>query len=395
MRIILANKYYYPRGGDCIYTIELEKLLKSKGHKVAIFTQQYEENLPSDFSKYWPSKVDYSINNIRNISESFLRPIYSKEVQFKFKKLIDDFKPNIVHLNNIHSQISPIIAKVAFERNIPVIWTLHDYKLLCPSYSCLRNGRVCELCFKNKINVVKYRCVKNIVGSIIAYWEAKKWNQQRLEKYTNVFIAPSRFMKEKMIQGGFDGNKIEVINNFIDVSKLTKFNSEKEDYYLYVGRFSKEKGVETLLKAAINLPYKLKLAGSGPLFSELHNRYENKNIEFLGFKNWSDLKNIISRARFIVTPSEWYENNPISVIESLCLGTPVLGARIGGIPEMINEGINGMTFTPGDIDDLKNKINEMFQISYNNNMIRLTARQKYSSDIYYSALIRLYQKYTK
>ena len=283
MKILLSNKFYYPRGGDCIYMIGLEELLKKNGHEVAIFTQEYQDNLDSKYKDYWPSKVDYSSKNISNLSESLLRPIYSKEVNKKFRSLINDFKPDLIHLNNIHSQLSPSIAKIAYKIDIPVVWTLHDYKLLCPSYSCLLNGKPCELCFTDKINVIKNRCVKNIVGSTIAYAEAKKWNKEKLELYTNRFIAPSNFMKDKMIQGGYSSGKIDVINNFIDDSKINKNVSPKEDYYLYFGRFSKEKGVGSLLKAASSLKYNLKLAGTGPLLDKYQKQYEKcSNIELDG-----------------------------------------------------------------------------------------------------------------
>lgn len=394
MKIILANKFYYPRGGDCIYTIETERLLKSNGHDTAIFSQKYDENLSNEFSVYWPSKVEYSTKNIKNLSEALLRPIYSKEVKKKFKKLVDDFKPDIVHLNNVHSQLSPIIAQFAYEYNIPVVWTLHDYKLLCPSYSCLRDGKVCELCYEHKINVIKHRCVKNFIGSTIAYIESKKWSRERLQQYTSRFIAPSEFMKKKMVQGGFDGNKITVLNNFIDGGKLVSSRVKKGDYYLYFGRFSNEKGVETLLKAATRLPYKLKLAGTGPLLLEFKKKYKSDNIEFLGFLNWDKLKEVIMKAQFIVIPSEWYENNPLTIIESFALGTPVIGANIGGIPELIDENKTGLLFEYGNQCDLINSINKFYSNLDSNEMGKKAiqyVRENFLSSNYYARLIKIYE----
>jgi len=394
MKIILANKFYYPRGGDCIYTIELEKLLKKNGHNVAIFTQQFDENLDNKYSNYWPSKVDYSTKNIANLSEALFRPIYSKEVKSNFQQLISDFKPDVVHLNNIHSQISPIIAEIAYQHKIPVVWTLHDYKLLCPAYSFLRNGKVCELCLNSIINVVKNRCVKNIVGSSIAYAEAKKWNKQKLEKYTSKFIAPSKFMKNKMIQGGFSTSNIEVLNNFIDDDKLDNLEANKENYYLYFGRFSEEKGVETLLKAASTLHYNLKLAGTGPLLDSLKNKYKSKNIEFLGFKQWEELKILIKNAQVIVIPSECYENNPLALIESFALGTPAIGANIGGIPELIESEKTGLIFESGNKNDLKNKIKYFFDNLVDKNLGINTievAQKRFLASDYYIKIMDLYK----
>jgi len=337
MKILLANKFYYPRGGDCIYTINLEHLLKQHGHEVAIFAMQHPENIKTEWEKYFPNEVKFAPNS--KAIEAVLRPFGTKEVKLKFNALLEDFQPDVVHLNNIHSQISPIIAQIAHEKGIKVIWTLHDYKLLCPRSDCFRNNKeTCELCYVDKKQALKNRCMKNsFMGSLIAYKEAMKWSREKLEKYTDTFICPSQFMKNKMGQGGFDAEKFHVICNFIDIEKTRKDDYTKEDYYCYVGRLSHEKGTETLINAAKKLHYKLKIVGDGILKETLIQKSKNANIEFVGYKQWDEIKKIIGKARFMVTPSEWYENYPLSIIESLCLGTPVLGAKIGGIPEMIEE----------------------------------------------------------
>ena len=396
MRILLSNKFYYPKGGDCIYTMELEKLLIKNGHEVAIFTQQHPKNKKSKYSRYWPSGIDYSQVSFSNIKEQICRPIKSNQVADNFARLIRDFKPEIVHLNNIHSQISPIIAQIAYENNIPIIWTLHDYKLLCPSYSLLRNDAICELCMVHKYNVIKYRCVKNIIGSTIAYIEAKKWNRTVIEKYISKFIAPSNFLKGKMVQGGFISNNIIVQNNFISDNKIIKKPISKDKYYLYFGRFSNEKGLSILLNAASQLPYHLKLVGDGPLFNELRAIYNPcSNIEFIGFKKWDDLKIIIQKAQFSVIPSICYENNPFSIIESYALGTPVIGANIGGIPELIIEKETGYTFQSGSVEDLKVYINKFYIDHEQNNLGANTikfANNCFKSSFYYNKILTIYEE---
>ncbi len=170
MRILLSNKFYYYKGGDSIHAMELEKLLKSQGHDVAFFAMQHHLNQTSDFSSYFPSEVDYSLRNLRNVKKQLLRPIYSREIKRKFLNLMYDFKPDILHVHNIHSQLSPLIVNEAYKRDIPAIWTLHDYKLLCPRYDCQRNEEPCELCFTNKMNVVRYRCIKDsLTASMLAF----------------------------------------------------------------------------------------------------------------------------------------------------------------------------------------------------------------------------------
>ena len=386
MNILLANKFYYRRGGDCIYMLNLEQLLKEHGHKVAVFAMDYPENIETPWKQYFPQNMSKLM--------AFTRPFGSAEVKAKFNKLLDDFKPEIVHLNNIHTHLSPIIAELAHNRGIKVVWTLHDYKLLCPRYDCLRNGDdICELCFnEDKSSCKTYKCMNgSTLASLIGYKEATTWNRRRLEKCTDVFICPSKFMAQKMAQGGFNSKKLVSLCNFIDIDKCKKDTYEKENYYCYVGRLSHEKGVKTLIKAAQKLPYKLVIIGGGPLSDELKNETTNTNIEFVGYKQWDEIKEIVSKARFSVIPSEWYENNPLSVIEAQCLGTPVLGARIGGIPELIENNVTGMTFESRNVNDLTSKLEAMWQHTFDYKEIALTSQKRYNSESYYQNILKIYQ----
>lgn len=385
MRILLSNKFYYRRGGDCIYMLNLEQLLKLHGHEVAIFAMDYPENLDSSWSKYFPQNMSKLM--------AFTRPFGPAEVKSKFNQLLNDFKPDVVHLNNVHTQLSPMMAELAHQKGIRVVWTLHDYKLLCPRYDCLRDGKeICELCFNgDKTPCKTYKCMKgSSLASWIGYKEAMIWNRQRLENCTDVFICPSQFMADKMVQGGFRKEKMQTLCNFIDVEKCRKTDYDKADYYCYVGRLSHEKGVRTLIEAANRLPYKLKIIGGGPLEDELK-AVAGKQIEFVGFKQWDDIKELVGKARFSVIPSEWYENNPLSVIEAQCLGTPVLGARIGGIPELISEGTSGMTFESCNADDLKAKIEQMFASSFDYRQIAEMAQKRYDAESYYNEIMEIYK----
>ena len=384
MRILLANKFYYRRGGDCIYMLNLEQLLKEHGHEVAVYSMNYPENLPSEWSKYWPK-------NMSNI-DAMVRSFGSMQVKNGFKRLLNDFKPDVVHLNNIHTQLSPIIAKIAHEHGIKVVWTLHDTKLVCPCYTCMRDGHWCEECFHDKMAVIKHRCMPGgFIGSTIGYLEAKKWNKEKLQKYTDLFLSPSQFMMDTVIRGGYDAEKFKVLCNFIDIDKVKNPSFDKKDYYVYLGRVNEVKGVRTLCKAASALSYKLVVIGGGELLSELQDQYKGiTNIEFKGQMEWNDFRPIIERAKFMVIPSECSENNPLTVIESQSLGTPVLGARIGGIPELIEEGVSGMTFESGNVEDLKEKIQMMWNSSFDYKTIAENAVRRYSSEAYYGKLMEYY-----
>lgn len=381
MRILLANKFYYRRGGDCVYTINLEQLLKKHGHEVAVFAMDYPENMDTEWKRYFP----------KNMSKwmAFTRPFGAVEVRRKFNKLLDDFKPDVVHLNNVHTQLSPVLAELAHRRGIRVVWTLHDYKLLCPRYDCLLNGRtVCETCFNgDKKACLDNKCMKGSkLASFIGFREAVVWNRQQLEDATDILICPSRFMADKMAQGGFDARKMKVLCNFIDTGKCAKGDYGKGDYYCYIGRLSREKGIGTLIDAANRLPYKVKIVGDGPLAGELKAVAHN-HIEFLGHKEWDEIKMLVGQARFSVVPSEWYENNPLSVIESQCLGTPVLGARIGGIPELTD-----MTFSSGNVADLKSRIEKMWDTPFDYRQMAEEAQRKYNAETYYDNIIKVYSK---
>lgn len=389
MKVLIVNKFYYPRGGDCIYSLNLEKMLTANGFEVAFFSMEYPENIDSKYSTYFAPQVDFSGGVSAKIA-AVKRTLGMGDIICRFKKILEDFRPDIVHLNNIHSYISPVVGEMAKKAGCRVLWTLHDYKLLCPAYSCLRNGKPCELCFNDKLQVLKTRCMKgSLAASAVAYLEAKKWNRKRLEKFTDAFICPSNFMKTKMLQGGFSEDKLKVVCNFIDPVKLTQLESldctSKEDYYVYVGRLSPEKGAETLLKAASTLPFKLKIAGGGPLKEELQAKYASENIEFLGHLDAISVANLISHAKFAVIPSEWYENNPLSVIETLCAGTPVIGAEIGGIPELVTDKV-GLTYQPGNVEGLTSCINEMMSRSYDYAEIAKASRQAFSAETHLTLL---------
>lgn len=392
MKILLANKFYYRRGGDCIYMLNLEKLLKAHGHEVAVFAMDYPENLDTPWKKYFPKNMSKLM--------AFSRPFGSHEVKSKFKKLLYEFKPDVVHLNNVHTQLSPVMAELAHQRGIKVVWTLHDYKLLCPRYDCLKNGNtICETCFNgDKKACLDNKCMKGSkLASFIGYKEAVVWNRERLEVCTDVFICPSQFMADKMVQGGFSKSKMQTLCNFIDVEKCRYSHTDlsdstvsvllpkKEDYYCFIGRLSHEKGAKTLIEAANQLPYKLVIIGGGPLMDELK-AVAHANIEFVGFKQWDDIKQLVGKARFSVIPSEWYENNPLSVIEAQCLGTPVLGANIGGIPELTD-----YTFSSGNIADLKTKIEKMWNSELDYQQIASDAQHRYDAETYYDKLINIYK----
>ena len=392
MKILLINKFYYLRGGDCTAVFGAEQLLRDKGHEVAVFSMQHPDNEPTVWSRYFPKEVSFAAKGIAGKIAAATRIFHSPEVAKKFKQLLSDFKPDVVHLHNIHSYLSPIVAKIAHQQGIRVVWTLHDYKLVCPTYTCLRDGTVCEACFHNKFNVVRHKCMKNsVIASLLSCMEAFYWNRKKLSGTTDTFISPSAFLKTKMTEAGYSPQQIAVVPNFMP-QKLTP-ESVKGDYYCYVGRLTTEKGIDTLLRAAASLPFRLKIIGGGPLTDVCRQQYPQDHIEFLGRMSPAELYPVVRKARFVVLPSIWYENNPFSLIEALCMGTPVLGARIGGIPELITEGKNGYLFASGDVRGLQEKISLFFSKDGQQmeaEKIAVEANEKFSPNVYYRQLMAIY-----
>lgn len=390
-RVLLVNKFYYHRGGDCIVALATERLLKAKGHAVAVFGMKHPENLPSPWTTYFPDEVSFSDTRLRRRFRAAGRLFRPRAVMDGFSRILDDFRPDVVHLHNIHSYLSPVVAQAAHQRGIRVVWTMHDYKLICPTYACLRDGKPCELCFRRKSAVLSRRCMKGSrAASLLAWMEALYWNRKKVERLVDRFISPSLFLKEKMVSAGFSAAQIEVAPNFVDMHMPVV--RTKEDYYCYVGRLSVEKGVEMLLRAAGGLPYRLKVIGGGTMSDYLKKQYPHRHIEFLGQLSHEQLLPIVQRARFSVIPSIWYENNPLGVIESLCLGTPVLGARIGGIPELIEEHVNGLLFEAGNEVELQQKIERLFSMDFNASAIAEDARERYSVERYYQKISSIYHQ---
>lgn len=397
LRILLVNKFYYPRGGDCICMINLEALLRRLGYEVAVYSMNYSQNLPCDTSRYFASEVSFS-GGVMAKWKAANRVFGEGDIKRSFQRILDDFRPNIVHFHNIHSYLSPIIVKLAHEQGCRIVWTLHDYKLLCPAYNCLCHGEICESCFTDLSQVVRRKCMKNSsVASVLACGEALWWNRAKLQRWVDAFVCPSSFMAQKMRACHYDYTKLAVVCNFIEREKLDAFDraeplgeQDAAPYYCYVGRLSEEKGVRLLLEAAQSLPYPLYLAGDGPLADELRERYASEKIHFLGHLPSHDVVQLVKYARTLVVPSVCYENNPLSIIESLCMGTPVVGAEVGGIPELIRDG-DGVLFRMGDKEELEEAIAaRMTSDDVDRKAISQRARLRFSEERYWLDLKKVY-----
>lgn len=398
MKVVIVNKFLYRRGGDCICALNLGDLLREHGDEVRYFGMSYPENLPFSEECYFPEEVSFGDGSLGGRLKAASRLLFGSGVERGFVKLLDDFCPDVVHLHNIHSYLSPIVARLAAERGVRVVWTLHDYKLLCPSYACLSGGEMCERCYGGalrKWNVVSRRCMKgSTVAALMAWMEALRWNRENLTKWTSTFICPSNFMRSRMVRGGFPEEKLRVVSNFISDSRRQLIEdsceSEREEAYCYVGRLSVEKGVEQLMTVASRLPYRLYVAGDGPLAASLRCRFVSENIVFTGQLTEREVTELLRRVRFSVVPSVCYENNPLSVIESLCCGTPVVGSRVAGIPELIGDGC-GMLYQHDDPKALESAIRTMFATPTAGRELSERSLLRFGREEHYRHLIEIYR----
>lgn len=363
MRILQVNKYFYRKGGAETYLFDLLDLLAGAGHEVVPFAMRHPENRASEFDRFFVDEVDYDVPApwYRRARQA-ARMVYSVQAASRMRSLVDAHRPDIAHVHNIYHQISPSILRVLARRSIPVVMTLHDYKLACPNYKLRTQGEICERCLSGKYyRAVKYRCIRgSLLGSAVCATELFLHRASGIyEDNVTTFLAPSNAMKSKVVASGIPDAKVEVLPNFVHVDRFTP-SYEPSGYVVYFGRLSEEKGLLTLLESMRRVTgCRLVVAGDGPLRETLHRFVAGNglhNVELVGRRTGAELERLVRDARATVLPSEWYENCPISVLESCAWGTPVIGARIGGIPELIEDGRTGLLFEPFSVEDLAAKI---------------------------------------
>ena len=367
MKILMINKFLYPNGGSETYIFKLGEYLQKIGHEVQYFGMEHEGRCVGNNIEAYTSNMDFHSGSKLSKLIYPIKTIYSSEAREKIRLVLDDFKPDVCHLNNFNYQLTPsIILEIVKWRKqtgkkCRIIFTAHDYQLICPNHQ-LKNpitNENCEKCLGGKfINCVKGKCIHgSTVKSMVGMLEAYFWKMNGAYKYIDKIICCSEFLKKKMDSNSLFAKKTIALHNFVEEVEYKEV--EKKDYILYFGRFSEEKGINTLLKACKLLPeIQFVFAGSGPLEDKINEVSYIKNV---GFQKGNSLEKLIREAQFTIYPSEWYENCPFSVMESQMYGTPVLGAKIGGIPELIVEGKTGELFESGNINSLTEKIKEIWQ----------------------------------
>lgn len=399
MKILMVNKFLYPNGGSETYIFKLGEYLQSQGHEVQYFGMEHEGRCVCNAVNAYTSDMDFhGGSKLGNLTYP-IKTIYSSEARKKILLVLDDFQPDVVHLNNFTYQLTPsmILEIVKWRKQTGhkcrIVFTAHDYNLVCPNHM-LNNPNTHENCEKclggHFLNCTKGKCIhgstaKSAVGTAEAYF----WKWKGVYKYIDAMICCSEFMKKKMDSNPLFAKNTVAIHNFID--KVEWKDCVKKDYVLYFGRFSEEKGIGTLLKVCKDLPeIPFVFAGTGPLEEKVNGI---PNIKNAGFQTGETLETLIREARFSIYPSEWYENCPFSVMESQTYGTPVLGANIGGIPELIRINETGELFESRNAAELKAKIQKLWADRKRTDRYTENCKQISFDTIeeYYKKLMRIYQ----
>lgn len=365
MKILIVNKFLYPNGGSETYIFNIGSQLIKMGHEVQFFGMEHEGRIVGNRVNSYTSDMDFHTGKLKKLLYPF-SIIYSFEARKKIRQVLIDFSPDIVHLNNFNYQLTPsILYEIRdFEqknnKKIKIIYTAHDYQLICPNHMLLRplEKEVCEKCvYGSPFSCMKGRCIhgsfsKSLLGSL----EGWLYRQIRIYKKIDKIICPSYFMEEKLSCSADLRGRLITLHNFVNRKGGEEY--EKKAYVLYLGRYSEEKGVKTLLSVCRELhEIPFVFAGGGPLELEVNNV---DNIENRGFLSGERLYRTISQAAFTIFPSEWYENCPFSVMETQMYGTPVLASDMGGTKELVLEGTSGELFQAGNKKQLTDKIKKLW-----------------------------------
>lgn len=366
MKILMINKFLYPNGGSETYIFKLGDYLKSQGHDVQYFGMEHEGRCVGNAVDAYTSDMDFHGGSKLSKLTYPIKTIYSSEARKKLRLVLENFNPDVCHINNFNYQLTPSIILEIVEwrkktdHKCRIVFTAHDYQLVCPNHM-LNNpntGENCEKCLGGHfLNCTKGKCIHgSIAKSAIGTLEGMFWKLNGVYKYIDTMICCSEFLKTKMDSNPLFAKKTVAIHNFIN--RVEWKDTSKKGYVLYFGRFSTEKGIATLIQVCKELPdVQFIFAGTGPLENEINGIQNIKNV---GFQTGEALEILIREARFSVYPSEWYENCPFSVMESQMYGTPVLGADIGGIPELIDVDKTGELFESGNAVELKRKIQNLW-----------------------------------
>lgn len=389
MKIAQVNKFFYYKGGADRVCLDEVQMLEAAGHEVSHFSMKHEKNLPSPYEQFFIEHIDFTKEKSVKKAAHY---IWSEEARKKMTAFLQEAQPDVIHMHNIAHQLTPSILWAARKAGVPVVQTLHDYKLICPNYRLYTKGSVCEQCkYKKYWNAVANKCAQDsTASSVIAAAEmmAHKWVLRSYERGIKKYIAPSQFMRDKVIEWGIPEDSVIYIPNAIETPEKDD-SMQRKKQVVFVSRLVKEKGIHVVLDAAAQLQEgKIIVIGDGPDKENMENRIKKEgieNVEMMGFQNHETIYRVMQESQAVIMPSLWYENAPMVVQEAFALGVPMLVSRIGGLPELVEEGVNGYIHEPGDAEGLAKNI----EMCYSNPLMDLPP-SPFTAEAHVQALEALY-----
>lgn len=406
MKILQVNKFHYRRGGAETVYFGVSDLLRRHGHEVIPFAMQDDRNEETPYARYFVSNIDLreERGGVAGKVAAAGRILYSREAERKMDALLRETRPDVAHLHNIYHQLSPSILRALARHKVPVVMTLHDYKLICPAYTLYTNGALCERCKGHRYyNAVLQRCVKgsrakSALCAAEAYLHAGLGSYRRRVKF---YVAPSQFIASKMLEFGVGPDRVVHVPNFIEPAEQPTPTAGR--YFVYAGRLERVKGVGTLLRAVeASVPardFELWIAGEGEERAALEADTRARglaNVRFLGHLTQAELAPVVAGAQFAVVPSEWHENAPLSVLEAAALGKAVVASDLGGLPEMVRHGETGLIFRAGDAEALRGCLEELLRKPERAAEMGVKARalveETYSPESHYRRTMAVYER---
>lgn len=388
MTILHVNKFFYPKGGSETYFFALSHALEEAGHTVVHFSMKDDRNLASPYSDFFVNHIDF--RGTKTAAKA-LQYISSREAVEKVTALVREAKPDIAHVHNIAHQLTPTILTTLQSLGVPVVQTLHDYQLICPNYQLYTQNETCERCMQHRYwNAITHTCVQDSVASSTLAAIEMMYHNVLKKSYANGvqrFIAPSKFLHETLVRWGWHTEQLVYLPHFTEKLRVTGI--QKKQQVVFVGRLTDEKGVHLLLDAAARVKnIDILFAGEGEERARMEETIAKKELshcQFLGFQSGEALDRLMQESLAVVVPSLWYENAPLVVYEALALGTPVIAANHGGLPELIQHGKNGWLFHPGDAAALA----ECLQFAQTAEPLQI-AENQYKKETHIRDLLALY-----
>lgn len=401
MKILQANKFYALKGGAERYMLEISDWLELQGHQVIPFSMQHPDNRETPYRDRFVSFVQTEV--LRSTPWQALRTVgrmvYSLEARRKLATILAQEHPDLAHIHNIYTQISPSILHTLKDRRVPVVMTVHDHHLISPQYNIWVDG--CGEDYRN-VGIIKGTFARYHKNSTVAsffqtaVYKFHRW-LQIYERNVDLFICPSQYMKRQLVVGGFPQEKIRVNHYGID-PHVVESRYDHDSYFLFVGRLSEEKGIETIVRAAKLIPdVPFKIVGRGPQMDRLHRLADGlTNVEFLGFRDGAELAELYRGATAVLLPSRVHENFPLAALESMAAGKPVIASHVGGVPEIVEDRVNGLLVAPADLHGWAEAI---MRLAYDEELrlgmahaARSTVEQRFGLDDHYRRLMAMYQE---